>query len=73
LYRAQEGWVALAALEPHFWRKLNLELGLSSPDQEQLQATFLTRTALEWEAWGIQRDLPLAAVRDASTPEENHQ
>jgi crotonobetainyl-CoA:carnitine CoA-transferase CaiB-like acyl-CoA transferase len=71
LYRARDGWVALATLEPHFWRKLSLELGLSCADREQLQAVFLTRTALEWEEWGIQRDLPLAAVREAPEPEES--
>jgi alpha-methylacyl-CoA racemase len=71
LYRAQDGWIALAALEPHFWRRLGLELGLSCPDREQLQTVFLTRTALEWEDWAIQHDLPLAAVRDASSPEES--
>lgn len=65
LYRTREGWIALAALEPHFWRKLAAELGLQYPDQPQLQEVFLTRTALEWEAWGRARDLPLAAVREA--------
>ncbi len=70
IYRAQEGWIAVAALEPHFWRKLAAEMGLPAPDRQQLQEVFLTRTALEWEAWGIERDLPLAAVRDAPAPEE---
>jgi alpha-methylacyl-CoA racemase len=70
LYRARDGWVALAALEPHFWRKLSAELGLPSPDRQQLQMIFLTRTAVEWEAWGVQRDLPLGAVRNVPAPEE---
>lgn len=64
IYRARVGWVALAALEPHFWRKLNTELGLTAADRQQLQEVFLTRTAQEWETWGNERDLPLAAVRD---------
>jgi len=70
LYRAREGWVALAALEPHFWRKLAAELGLPCPDSQKLQDVFLTRTALEWEAWGRARDLPLAAVRHGPALEE---
>ncbi len=70
LYRTREGWVALAALEPHFWRRLTAELRLSSPDQQQLQEVFLSRTALEWEAWGVERDLPLAAVRTLPRLEE---
>ena len=73
LYRARDGWIALAALEPHFWRKLTTELGLSTPDRQELQTVFLTRTALEWEAWGVERDLPLAAVRDVPAPEETQQ
>jgi alpha-methylacyl-CoA racemase len=71
LYRTRDGWIALAALEPHFWRKLTMELALTAPDHAQLQAVFLTRTALEWEAWGRQVDLPLAAVRDALPVEES--
>jgi crotonobetainyl-CoA:carnitine CoA-transferase CaiB-like acyl-CoA transferase len=73
IYRAREGWIALAALEAHFWRTLAAELGLSSPDRQQLQNVFLTRTASEWEAWGLEHDLPLAAVRGVPTLEEMQQ
>jgi crotonobetainyl-CoA:carnitine CoA-transferase CaiB-like acyl-CoA transferase len=71
IYRAREGWVALAALEPHFWRKLSAELGMDSPDRQQLQSVFLSRTASEWETWGVERDLPLAALRDVLALEED--
>ena len=64
LYRAREGWIALAALEPHFWDKLTRELGLSAPGRGQLEQAFLTRTAEEWEAWAAARDLPLVRVRE---------
>ncbi len=64
LYRARTGWVAVAALEPHFWERLTRELGLTVPDREQLQQAFLTRTAAEWEAWALARDLPLVGVRE---------
>ena len=70
LYRTLEGWVALAALEPHFWRRLNAELGLVTADRQQLEQIFLTRTAREWEMWASERDLPLAAVRDLPLVEE---
>jgi crotonobetainyl-CoA:carnitine CoA-transferase CaiB-like acyl-CoA transferase len=73
IYRAQDGWVALAALEPHFWRKLNTELGLISGDRQQLQAIFLTRPAREWDRWGSERDLPLAAVCDLPIRREPQQ
>ena len=71
VYRAREGWVAIAALEPHFWKRLNEELGVATPTWEQLQTVFRTRTAREWEAWGAARDLPLAALRDVSPAEED--
>jgi crotonobetainyl-CoA:carnitine CoA-transferase CaiB-like acyl-CoA transferase len=65
LYRTCDGWIALAALEPHFWETLTRELGLTAPDRGQLEQTFLTRTAEEWEAWAAARDLPLVRVRHA--------
>jgi crotonobetainyl-CoA:carnitine CoA-transferase CaiB-like acyl-CoA transferase len=64
LYRAREGWIAVAALEPHFQRRLVGELGLTSASGEEFQRVFLTSTAQEWELWGAQRDVPIAAVRD---------
>ncbi len=68
LYRARDGWVALAALEPHFWETLTRELAVAEPDREQLDALFLTRTAGEWEAWAAAHDLPLVAVQGAGQP-----
>jgi crotonobetainyl-CoA:carnitine CoA-transferase CaiB-like acyl-CoA transferase len=65
LYRTREGWIAVAALEPHFWARLTDKLGLNSPDREQLQSAFLGRTASEWEAWGRQHDLPVVALKDS--------
>lgn len=64
LYRAREGWLALAALEPHFLHRMAAELSLSTPGREELTSVFLTRTALQWEAWAAERDLPIAALRD---------
>lgn len=63
LYRAREGWVALAALEDHFWETLTRELDLTAADRAALERAFLTRTAEEWEAWAEERGLPLARVR----------
>lgn len=65
LYRAVGGWIALAALETHFWARLQTELGVSNPTREDLARIFLTRDAAEWEAWATARDLPLTAVREA--------
>jgi alpha-methylacyl-CoA racemase len=65
LYRARDGWIALAALEPRFARRLLEELELDEPDARALARAFAARTAAAWEAWAAERDLPLAAVREA--------
>jgi alpha-methylacyl-CoA racemase len=62
LYRAREGHVALAALEPHFWERLLQELGVRG-DRQALEQAFETRTAEQWEEWAAERDLPLTALR----------
>jgi crotonobetainyl-CoA:carnitine CoA-transferase CaiB-like acyl-CoA transferase len=62
LYRTAQGWIALAALEPHFRRVLADELGLAQLDPELLQQHFLSRTADEWLAWARQKALPLVKV-----------
>jgi len=62
-YQASDGWVAIAALEPHFVERLLSELGLKKADRAELERIFLERSAAEWESWAVERDLPLVAVR----------
>ena len=62
VYRTLDGWVVVAALESHFWEKLQHELHLSEPGQQELGQIFLTRSSLEWQEWASARDLPLVAV-----------
>jgi alpha-methylacyl-CoA racemase len=62
LYAAADGWVALAALEPHFLERTLSSLGVSG-SAEEFEAVFRTRTAQEWDAFGVAHDIPLAAVR----------
>lgn len=62
LYQAADGWIAVAALEPHFRTRLLGELGLTGVDPEALAVAFGTRGASEWQAWAEARDLPIAAV-----------
>jgi crotonobetainyl-CoA:carnitine CoA-transferase CaiB-like acyl-CoA transferase len=64
-YRAQHGWIALAALECHFRDRLLTELGIATEDVSELAEAFLAARPEEWEAWASERDLPLVAVRDA--------
>jgi alpha-methylacyl-CoA racemase len=63
LYRASDGWVSVAALEPHFLVRLKKELGLKSLQKKTLESALHSRTAMEWERWAIKRDLPICAVR----------
>jgi crotonobetainyl-CoA:carnitine CoA-transferase CaiB-like acyl-CoA transferase len=63
MYRASDGWIAVAALEPRFRDGLLAELGLATPDADALASVFATRTATEWATWAAERDLPIAAVR----------
>jgi crotonobetainyl-CoA:carnitine CoA-transferase CaiB-like acyl-CoA transferase len=61
IYQASDGWIAVAALEPHFKKRLESELGVASI--EQYQELFARRTAAEWQQWGQESDVPLVAVR----------
>ncbi len=63
IYPTLDGWLAVAALEPHFWAKLKTLLQLDSGTYEEMKAVFLTQTAQHWEAWAAKNRLPLAAVR----------
>ncbi|HEX9255731.1 MAG TPA: CoA transferase [Candidatus Angelobacter sp.] len=62
-YQTNDGWVAIAALEPHFAERLLSELGLTKADRADLERIFLQRNAADWESWAAERDLPIAAVR----------
>jgi crotonobetainyl-CoA:carnitine CoA-transferase CaiB-like acyl-CoA transferase len=64
LYQAMDGWIAVAALEPHFAERLKAELVVETFSNEALAAAFKRRTAAEWETWGAEHDLPIVAVRN---------
>jgi alpha-methylacyl-CoA racemase len=63
LYQASEGWIAVAALEPHFAQRLLTELKLAQADHTSFANAFRTRNAADWEQWATDRDLPIVAVR----------
>jgi alpha-methylacyl-CoA racemase len=66
LYAASDGWIAVAALEPHFARRLAQSLGVDAFTVEVLAARFKENTALHWEQWARCLDLPIIAVRNTS-------
>lgn len=63
-YSAADGHVALAALEPHFAARLLTALQMDPDDlsHEGLAEAFAQRTAMQWQQWADERDIPLAAV-----------
>jgi alpha-methylacyl-CoA racemase len=73
LYPAADGWIALAALEPHFIGRLVRELELDDISPDSLAAAFRARTAAEWEQWADTHDLPIAAVHDEPAAPEPEQ
>ncbi|HUY10914.1 MAG TPA: CoA transferase [Candidatus Dormibacteraeota bacterium] len=64
LYRCADGWVALAALEPHFQRRLAQVLGVGALDAQTLELCFAERSCAQWEEIAQRDDLPIASVRE---------
>jgi alpha-methylacyl-CoA racemase len=62
LYPTASGWIAVAALEPHFRARLIEGLQCEATSDSLTQA-FGKRTALEWEKWARKKDVPVMAVR----------
>lgn len=71
-YLARDGWVAVAALEPHFAERMKRALSVSRGDAAELEAVFRQRPAAHWEAWARQHDLPLVAVREPEPAQAAH-
>jgi crotonobetainyl-CoA:carnitine CoA-transferase CaiB-like acyl-CoA transferase len=63
IYPTLDGWLAVAALEPQFWAKLQTLLSLKRGTYQELKAVLQQRSAVEWERFGVEHRLPLAAVR----------
>ncbi len=63
LYQARNGWIAVAAIEPHFASRLASALGLEALSTDALASRFLEQDAGHWEAWAREHDLPVAALR----------
>lgn len=66
LYATREGWIAVAALEPHFGKRLAETLGLAVLTVASLRERFGTQTAQHWQAWAREHDLPLVAIEPSS-------
>lgn len=67
LYAARGGWIAVAALEPHFAQRLARELGIEPLTVAAARARFAEDSAEHWERWARERDLPIVALRHLPT------
>ncbi|MEP7156237.1 MAG: CaiB/BaiF CoA-transferase family protein [Betaproteobacteria bacterium] len=63
-YRASDGWIALAALEPHFAARVQAASGVSFT-RDALAAYFLSHDLQHWTGWAAENDIPLAAIPHA--------
>ena len=61
IYETQEGWIALAAIEPHFAQRTMSELNVDA-SVEAFAQVFKTKTATQWEQWAKEIDIPLVAI-----------
>lgn len=66
MYATRDGWIALAALEPHFQAHLREALQVSEVNAALLRERFLQETCAHWEDLARRFDLPLCAVATAS-------
>jgi alpha-methylacyl-CoA racemase len=62
LYRTRDGWVAVAALEPHFYQRLCQQLGVTTPTNEAMAARFALETSAYWSQFARRNDLPIEPV-----------
>ncbi len=69
LYATADGWVALAALEPHFIPRTLTMLGLDAEpaDRSPVEDAFAARTTQEWMRAAKELDVPLAPVQQPSS------
>jgi crotonobetainyl-CoA:carnitine CoA-transferase CaiB-like acyl-CoA transferase len=60
LYKSLDGWIAVAALEPHFKKRLEDVVGISTLDE--YQAAFALQSSSYWQEWGQKMDVPIETV-----------
>lgn len=62
LYRTADGWIALAALEPHFYARLGELFDLQHPCYETLADRFSRESTSHWCRFAKENDLPITLV-----------
>lgn len=61
LYQTSDGWIAVAALEPHFKKRLEDALAIATFDQ--YRSAFAAHNSSYWQEWGQKMDVPIETVR----------
>lgn len=61
VYESADGWVAVAALEPHFKKRLEAALRITTADE--YRAAFAGQSSSYWQEWGKEQDVPIETVR----------
>lgn len=62
VYRVRDGWIALAALEPHFLARVVAALGVQEAGAAAFAERFAQRTREEWRSWAEEHDVPLTPL-----------
>ena len=63
LYDTKSGWVAIAAIEPHFKVRLQKGLGLLDLSHATISQKLKEKSALDWVEWANEQDIPLVEVK----------
>lgn len=61
IYKTSDGWIAVAALEPHFKKRLEETLQIAT--EAEYCVAFSAQSSLFWQKWGQGLDVPLEIVR----------
>lgn len=61
-YASQNGFVALAALEPHFAQRVARAMAPRQPTAENLARFFAEHTSQHWRTWADAVDVPLSVA-----------
>lgn len=63
VYETLDGWVAVAALEPHFRAQFKKQLGLQSLNKEHVAKKIGQKNTADWVRWANKYDIPLVEVK----------
>lgn len=69
IYATADGFIAVAAIEPHFAAHLAAQVGRT---REELAREFASRPTAHWTELGLAHDIPLVAVAPPGKPTADH-